>query len=274
MLPTRDLRLCKKKKEKEKQEKGSRRRMSLMICEMHQKRVVSFIEKGFVTHRKGLCHSWKGFYRKCVTEAFLTCHCSTHCNTLQHTATHSVSCHTYEWVMSHIRMSHSLAHIRMGHTYDERNVTVMDESCHIYERVMSHIRTSHITHTNESCHTYEWVTNGSDMWREKCNMTHPYVRHDSFVCVTWIIHMCDMTHTYVWHDSFVCVTWLIRMCDMTHPYTRHDLFVCVTCLARTCDTIHSCVWCDSFVCGTWLNHIWTRLIHMWGDMTQSREGHD
>jgi len=23
--------------------------------------------------------------------------------------------------------------------------------------------------------------------------------------------MCDMTHSYVWHDSFICVTWLIHM---------------------------------------------------------------
>jgi len=37
---------------------------------------------------------------------------------------HIVTCHTYEWVMSHIWMSH---------------VTYMNESCQIYEWVMSHI---------------------------------------------------------------------------------------------------------------------------------------
>jgi len=32
--------------------------------------------------------------------------------------------------------------------------------------------------------------------------------------------MCDMfaSYTHVWHDSFICVTWLIHMCDMTHSY--------------------------------------------------------
>ena len=25
-----------------------------------------------------------------------------------------------------------------------------------------------------------------------------------------------VSHLYVWHDSFICVTWLIHMCDMTH----------------------------------------------------------
>jgi len=49
-------------------------------------------------------------------------------------------CHTCEWVMSHIWMSH---------------VTHIKESCHTYERVMSQIWKSHVTYMNESCHTYE-----------------------------------------------------------------------------------------------------------------------
>ena len=78
-------------------------------------------------------------------------------------------------------------------------------------------------------------------------MTHLYVWHDSFVCVTWLIRMCDMTHSYVWHDSFICVTWLIRMCDMTHSYVWHDSFIRVTWLIRMCDMTHSYVWHDWFV---------------------------
>jgi len=35
------------------------------------------------------------------------------------------------------------------------------------------------------------------------------VTHDSFICVTWLIHVCDMTHPYVWHNSFIYMTWLI-----------------------------------------------------------------
>jgi len=52
------------------------------------------------------------------------------------------SCHTYEWVMAHIWMSHG---------------THMNESLHTHEWVMAHIWMSHVTHMNESCHTYEWV---------------------------------------------------------------------------------------------------------------------
>jgi len=38
-----------------------------------------------------------------------------------------------------------------------------------------------------------------------------------------VCDMCDMTdsytfdtnHSYVWHDSFICVTCLLHICDMT-----------------------------------------------------------
>ena len=50
------------------------------------------------------------------------------------------SCHAYEWVMSHIWMSH---------------VPHVNESCQKCEWVMSHTWRSHVTYMNESCHTYE-----------------------------------------------------------------------------------------------------------------------
>jgi len=82
-----------------------------------------------------------------------------------------------------------------------------------------------------------------------CDMTPSYMRHDSFMYMTWLIHVCDMTPLYMsrdsfshtasgfahaysdldlqWesHDSFMCVTWLIHVCDMTHLYLwRHSFF--------------------------------------------------
>ena len=68
-------------------------------------------------------------------------------------------------------------------------------------------------------------------------MSHSYVRHDSFISVTELIHMCDMTHSYVWHNSFMCVTWLIHMRDMTHLYVWQDSFICVTWVIHMCDMI-------------------------------------
>jgi len=65
-----------------------------------------------------------------------------------------------------------------------------------------------------------------------CDMTCSYMRHDSFIHATWLVHMHDMTRSY---DSFICVTWLLHMtmCNMT--YMRHDSFTCTTWLVHTCD---------------------------------------
>ena len=110
-------------------------------------------------------------------------------------------------------------------------------SCHTYER---------------SCHTYE---RPAAMTRPLANspmsildMTHSYVWHDSFICVTWFVYnvfirlvlvdsfihwviwqciillMWHMTYAYVWHDSFLCVTWIIYMCDMTHSINSLAIF--------------------------------------------------
>jgi len=48
---------------------------------------------------------------------------------------------------------------------------------------------------------------------------HSYVWHDSFTCVTWLIHTCDMTRSYGWSDSFLCVVWLI-------PLAQHMKMMC------------------------------------------------
>jgi len=71
------------------------------------------------------------------------------------------SCHTYEWVVPHMWMSH-VAHV--------------NESCRTCEWVVSHIWVSRVTHVNESCLTCQWV-----------------VCHMSMSCVTPMSESC---HTY------------------------------------------------------------------------------
>ena len=56
--------------------------------------------------------------------------------------------------------------------------------------------------------------------------------------MTWLIHTCDMTHSYVWHDSFICMTWLERS-DMTWLIHMYDM----TWEIRH-DITHSYVWHD------------------------------
>jgi len=113
------------------------------------------------------------------------------------------SCHTYEWVMSQIWMSH---------------VTHMNESCHTYEWVMSHIWTRHVTHMTESCHRYShiWMSHVTHM-NESC---HIY-EHTSHVT-----HMNESCHTYehvMWHIWLSRVTHTneschTRMNESCHTY--------------------------------------------------------
>jgi len=111
---------------------------------------------------------------------------------------------------------------------------------------------------------------------QMCDMAHSYVRHDTFICVTWLrhdtficvtwlIHVCNITrhhHLREWHYSLIWVTWLIHMCYMTyvtcHTYERamlhtcwyvwHESFTWVTLLIDLSDVTHSYVWHDSFIC--------------------------
>ena len=109
------------------------------------------------------------------------------------------------------------------------------------------------------------------------DMTHSYVRHYWFTCVTWLIRICrhglficaTWCHTYEYAISFtwliyMSVTWsfilmtcLIHTCNMTHSYVKHESFVtwlCATQYMRMCDTTHSYVWHDSKHTG-WQNLI-------------------
>ena len=87
------------------------------------------------------------------------------------------------------------------------------------------------------------------------SLVYSCVWQDSFMGVTWLIHVCDMTHSwYVRHDSFsfTCVTRLIDACDMTHSCVWHDSSICVTWLIHVCDLTRLCVWQDSSLSATWL----------------------
>jgi len=75
-----------------------------------------------------------------------------------------------------------------------------------------------------------------------CVMTHSYVSHDSFICVTRLIHMCDMTHSYVWRDAFkymphmMCVAWRsVLQCVAVCCSVLRCVAVC--CTATHCNTL-------------------------------------
>jgi len=99
-----------------------------------------------------------------------------------------------------------------------------------------------------------WLIHTSDTW---------FVGHDSFICVTRLIHPCalisrlpralqsklvyDMPDSYMWH--IICWTRLFYRRDMTHSSERPHLDIAQH------SAIKSCVWRGAFTCCT-------RIIHM------------
>jgi len=87
-----------------------------------------------------------------------------------------------------------------------------------------------------------------------CDLPNSHMRYDSFIRLTWFVHVCNITHdSYLRHAGFVCVARLIRgenyhMCNVTRSYLQHDLFLCVTHLILFCTL--SCFWHYAFVFAT------------------------
>ena len=124
-----------------------------------------------------------------------------------HVADTSESCHTHEWVMSHIRRSRTNA------------------SCHTLKHIWMH----HGTHMNES-HAHSLLT---------FTMTHAYTTWiiHSFVpdvthlrvYVAWSFHRNQMSNSYVWHDVTSSMN---ESCHntMQHTHVNHVTSVNATCV--------------------------------------------
>jgi len=110
-----------------------------------------------------------------------------------------------------------------------------------------------------------------------CDLTHiqtmthssvnKYVWQDSFICVTWLIHMCDMTHHRIMsgtgiQDSDMATH--IQMCDKTHSYVITYGITQLHVFAYECVMI----WLWMRLTYTHL-HIWMRVkhLHIWMRVT-------
>jgi len=89
--------------------------------------------------------------------------------------------------------------------------------------------------------------NGLEMGTHLTLLYQSLIR-DSFMCVTWLIHLCDMTHSYVRYDSFVCVAWPIHLCVVTHLIVCHDSFICEPLLIHMYGMAHAYLERDFFMC--------------------------
>ena len=77
----------------------------------------------------------------------------------------------------------------------------------------THVIQSRVTHcvwVSESLRLLCLNSNRADFLNTWIEREIDAVRHDSFICVTWPIHVCDMTHSYV---SFISMTWLVCIWD-------------------------------------------------------------
>jgi len=115
------------------------------------------------------------------------------------------SWHTYEWVMSHVWMSH-VAHMNGSwHTYEAaRSIPgYTKESCHTYELVMAHIWMGHGTHITESCRKYEWVRSVTHA-SESCH-TYERVTCCTRHSCTNIDIVCQIRAFYI----YMCSQWSV-----------------------------------------------------------------
>jgi len=136
-------------------------------------------------------------------------------------ATHvDESCHTYEWVMSHMGMGHvtrraaSNPNMRWREKQSRatrHSVQHIDESVksHIWRsHVMSHKRMSHVAHMNESCLMWEWVISRLEIHQPQDKMARKTKSRDALSCVEhrWmghVTHMKESCHTYEWVMSHI-----------------------------------------------------------------------
>ena len=137
------------------------------------------------------------------------------------------SCTEFQWVVSHIQsnMWALLQSIELGccwwmissssllHCYV--NAQNYEWVCDIYMgllHIQSNLRAllQSIELLKAIQHTYyrkSHLIAGQVRLRD---IAHSHVCHDSFTCVTWLIHMCDMTQSLVWLDPLY-VTGLVCM---------------------------------------------------------------
>jgi len=144
----------------------------------------------------------------------------------------------------------------------------MNESCHVSAWVASHmwmsyvtcvhdVWVSHVTYVHEPCHTYKWVMSHMGLCVVRVTFTHhteTHVWHNSFICVTRLMHICDMTHSYIvwcmlrlWIGH---VNYLIGSCQKYEWVVSHvcewgmsDIGLCVVCVTL-CDMLR-----------VWMSHV-------------------
>jgi len=121
---------------------------------------------------------------------------------------------------------------------------------------MTHSYVCDITHSCDiiSGHV-TWLIHMCDMiYSYVCDMTHSCVIISVYygfdLYVTCLIHMCDMMPSYVWLDSFICVTWLIHMYVtwLIHVTSSLGITALICMWHASCMCVPTCVTLRIYMC--------------------------
>ena len=137
---------------------------------------------------------------------------------MRHVTRMNDSCHTYEWDMSHIWMSHVAPrywgiadilclNVLPGRLLGSRHCDIGESDYygdlyHGYAHSLVAFQPC-LRQCRQRC---SLVLLSLGM---KCGVTRSFLCHRKSLCVAWLIHMCAPTHPYVCEDLFICVTWLL-----------------------------------------------------------------
>jgi len=86
------------------------------------------------------------------------------------------------------------------------HVTHVNESCHTCEWVMSHMWMSDVTHVNESCHTCEWVMSRKGMSLAQRN--EPWLINGWVSSHIWISRVAHVSESWRTNGRVVARKWV------------------------------------------------------------------
>ena len=146
------------------------------------------------------------------------------------------------WLMSHLNVA--FRHYSCDRC-DMTHVTGVTWLMSHLMTLMSHLWVSHLWHDSCDMTHVTWL-----VWHDSCDESCRHIdielvmSHLNMTCLVIEMSyrddcMCDMTHSHAWHESFTCVTWVIHMCDMSYSHVWHRFHLTNVCLQPHISTCHA-----------------------------------